>query len=182
MPTGTPISVRSDAGVQGRGWLAVGHGYAAHAEFQVPHQAADVGAVRGISSATERVDGGASEIGPEGAVAAGEVVDVKAQIHRVRIPCDEDDGRLGLGCALEFDEHSLFAGLDELEIAQAECIALDHSEDEAVGGGSRLDSVDGGVQGAAEGRDGAETGKAGLIEIARHRQGESSMLQIGTRI
>ena len=96
----------------------------------------------GPAGALVGVDDRAAEIRAEAVVAAGQILDLEIDVHRMRRPAEEDDILLVAGRALHFGQHPLLARFDELEVLQAELVALDEVEDEAVAVVAGLDAED----------------------------------------
>ena len=103
-----------------------------------------------IALAGVGVDRGAAEVRPEDLVAAGQVGHLDVRVHRVRLPAEEDDPLAALLRPPRLGQHRLLRALLQLELAEAELVALDHVEDQPVAVVARLDAVDRPVELVAE--------------------------------
>src|SRR6202044_1131883 len=88
-----------------------------------------VRALVGPASALIGVDNRSGEIRAEAIVAASQVLDLEIDVHRMGRPAEEDDIFLVTGRPLHLGQHPLLARLDQLEVLQAELVALYEIED-----------------------------------------------------
>jgi hypothetical protein len=116
---------------------------AAQRELEICEQPSDIGTFGAVSAPLVRVDGRAAEVRAEHGIPTGEILDVETHVHGMRLPGEEHDGRVVAVGALDLRQHALFARFDQLEVADAELIFLEHLEDQAVAVIARLDAVDG---------------------------------------
>ena len=122
----------------------------------------------GPAGALVGVDDRAAEIRAEAVVAAGQILDLEIDVHRVGRPAEEHDVFLVAGRALHLGQHALLARFDQLEILQAELVALDEVEDEAVAVVAGLDAEDLALERILELLDVAEILEALVIGVLRH--------------
>ena len=149
-------------------------------ELQVVQQPSQVRALLTQAGARDRVDRCSAEVGAESGIAAGQVLDLEAEVHRVRVPRHEHERLVHAIRPLELGEHALLAGLDEPEMPEAERVRPDHAQHQAVGGRARLDAVDRRVERACEFLDGREVLQTRVIEVLRDRQGEFGFFEVRT--
>ena len=142
----------------------------AQREVQVVQQAADIGALGDVALARHGVDRGTAEVRAEHGIATGEIAQIEAHVHRVRLPGEEHDGFLAARRPLDLGKLALFARFDQLEIAEIEQVLLQHLEHMPVAVVAGLDAVDGALQRGGEAVDVGEVPQARLPGIRRHRQ------------
>jgi hypothetical protein len=148
-------------------------------ELQVLEQLSQVGTGARVTGTGVRVDGRAAEVGAEHGIAPRQVAQIEAHVHGVRIPGQEHDRLVVVDGALDLRQHSLFARLDELEVAQAEQALPDHAQDQPVAVVARLNTVDGVVELGGEAPDIGKVVQAGLVGVGRNRQGVFGSRQVG---
>src|SRR5579863_3701737 len=124
-----------------------------------------VRALGGEAGALIGVDDRAAEIRAEAVVAAGQVLDLKVDVHRMGRPTEEDHVLLVAGRPLYFGEHPLFARFDQLEVLEPELVPLDEVEDQAVAVVAGLDAEDLAVKRVLELLDVAEILEALVIGV-----------------
>ena len=134
---------------------------------------------RAVALAGHGVDRRAAEIRAEHRVAAGQILDVEAHVHGMRLPGEEHDGLLVAHGALDLRQHALLARLDQLEVAEAELVLLDHLQHQPVAVVAGLDAVDRAVERGGEAVDVVEVLEARVIGVGRHREGVLGALEIG---
>ena len=79
---------------------------------------------------------------------------------------------------MDLRQHALLARLDEVEVAEAELVGLDHAQDRAVGARSRLDAVKPAAQLLLESRDVAVAPKTLLGRAGRGREADHGPLEV----
>src|SRR5450830_768029 len=109
-------------------------------EGQVGQQLVDVGALLGVGRRGDAPHRGHAFVRAQGVFAAGEVGHCHVDVHRVRRPAEEHHGFLAAHRAVDGGEHAGFAGLHQLEFAQAELVLGDHRFDLGVGARAWLDT------------------------------------------
>ncbi|MNZ38102.1 hypothetical protein D3C78_555660 [compost metagenome] len=95
----------------------------------------------------------------------------------MRRPAEEHHGFVATHGAIHRGEHAGFAGLDQLELAEAELVLGDHRLDLGVGARARLDAVDFAAQFFFEFGDVSEGFQALVGEVGRHGEGRAGVLQ-----
>ena len=184
-PTVHPIGMRAHPDAPGGSRIAgLEHAFhqrvlVADFEAQIAQQPGDVGALLEIAGAHVGEDLRATVMRPEDIVAALEIAHLEAVVHRMRLPAEEHDRRLGPHRAFHFGEHAGLAALDKLEIAEAETVLLDHAEDEAVAVVARLDAVDLVMQRSGEPGDVRKVPEPLLVEIGGDGERVLRVGQIG---
>ena len=143
---------------------------AAQRELQIGEQAAHIGTFGAVALAGHGINRRTAVVGPEELIAAGEVFQVETHVHGMRVPGQEHDGFLVVVGALHLRQHSLFAGLDQFEAAQAELILLEHVQHMPVAVVAGFDSVDRVVEFGSEALNILEVLETGGIGVCRHRQ------------
>src|SRR5437773_1477958 len=84
-----------------------------------------------ITAARVGVNPGLAVVRSEDRVSAGEVAQIEAHVHQVRVPGQKHDGRVGAEGAFDLRQHSLLARLDQFESAEAEQVLPQHAEHQA---------------------------------------------------
>jgi hypothetical protein len=148
-------------------------------EMQILQQPADVRALQRVAGAGVGVDRGAAVVRPEHAVAARQVLQIEAHVHRVRVPGQEHDRCVLAIGAFDLGQHALLAGFDQFELAQAEQILLQHRQDQPVAVIAGLDTVDRILQLRREALDVGERLQAGIVGVGGHGQRVLGAGQIG---
>ena len=148
-------------------------------EHEVFEELADIRAGLPVAGGHVGIDGGSPQVRPEPVVAAGQIGHIDRLVHGVRFPAQEDRPLLGARRPLDLAQHAGLAGFDQLEVLQAEGVALDHVVDDHVAVVAGLDPVDLAVKLVLELRDVGEIAKAPLGDIGRDRQSVLGAFQVG---
>ena len=185
-PAGHYGGVRLEPALRGHlRWLMaienVGHypAFLLRGEGEVAEQPADVGALRRVAGARVGVNPRLAVVWSEDRVSAGQVAQIEAHVHRVRVPGEKHDGRVGAEGALDLRQHALLARLDQFEIAQAEEVLPQHPQHQAVAVVPRLDAVDRVVELRGVSLDVCEAAQAGLIGVGGCGEGVLGPGQVG---
>ncbi len=110
-------------------------------EFEVDEQVPNVRALGTVTLTGNGINRRAAEVRTEDFIAAVQVLEFESHVHGMRLPCEEHDRLLAAISPLDLREFTLFARLDQLEIAQAELILLQHFQNQAVAVVAGFDAV-----------------------------------------
>ncbi|MCY1529880.1 hypothetical protein D9M68_650490 [compost metagenome] len=149
------------------------------AELEVFQQPSEVGALPGQALAHVGIDGRAAVVRAEPVIAARQVMHVQLIVHRVRFPAEEHRPLVEVLGPLDLGQHAAFAGLHQLEVAEAERVLPDHLLDQRIAVVARFDAVDPAAELLPELRQVGEALHTAVPGRLVHREGVLGTGEIG---